>query len=177
MLYSLGGAESPPSTPHQSKSLRRRSCVPSKSAQDPNLRVPKPILTSSPMTSRLSLNSPQASQNDWLPASASGALAPIPRRSVTRSDPDIVTTADIPAALQSIPSLCLTLPAGQMWTRRMVCTPMPSSVVAPGSVRSRWRSSIRKLPVHPQQLWPAHPRRPRPCRGDVEKVFPALFPW
>ncbi len=68
---------------------------------------------------------PPGVPDDWLPASASGALAPIPRRSDYEMDPAIVAAApftdragagfDIPDALRSLPSLCLTLPADQMW--------------------------------------------------------------
>lgn len=63
--------------------------------------------------------------HDWLPSSASGALAPIPRRSDFEMDPEIVNDApfsdragvdfDIPDALASLPSLCLTLPNEEMW--------------------------------------------------------------
>ncbi|MGC6466920.1 MAG: CotH kinase family protein [Akkermansiaceae bacterium] len=62
---------------------------------------------------------------DWLPDDASGALAPIPRRSDYEMDPAIVSQSpftdrqgvafEIPEALQSLPSLCLTLPNEEMW--------------------------------------------------------------
>lgn len=68
---------------------------------------------------------PPGLPNDWLPDSASGALAPIPRRSDYEMDPEIVNDApftdrqgddfNIPKALTSLPSLCLTLPNEEMW--------------------------------------------------------------
>ncbi len=68
---------------------------------------------------------PAGVQDDWLPDSASGALAPIPRRSDYEMDPEIVNAAPFPArvggtfniadALRDLPSLCLTLPADEMW--------------------------------------------------------------
>ncbi|MDA7867797.1 CotH kinase family protein [Akkermansiaceae bacterium] len=68
---------------------------------------------------------PTGFPTDWLPDTASGALAPIPRRTDYEMDPEIVNAApfddrqgekfDIPKALTSLPSLCLTLPNEEMW--------------------------------------------------------------
>lgn len=68
---------------------------------------------------------PAGFPDDWLPDTASGALAPIPRRSDYEMDPEIIgdapftdrqgETFDIPEALTSLPSLCLTLPNDEMW--------------------------------------------------------------
>ncbi|MGC6457592.1 MAG: lamin tail domain-containing protein [Akkermansiaceae bacterium] len=70
---------------------------------------------------------PDGFPRDWLPANATGALAPIPRRTDYEMDPEIVSGApftdrqgtafDVPAALRSLPSLCLTLPNEVMWDR------------------------------------------------------------
>ena len=68
---------------------------------------------------------PAGFPTDWLPPDASGALAPIPRRSDYEMDPDITSAApfsdengisyDIPDALHDLPAMCLTLPTEQMW--------------------------------------------------------------